>query len=57
MRYDSLMVFCWTGLLPLAIAMLVLVPSILVAFDISPATPLYNFHCLLLVKIIRIDFY
>ena len=36
MRYDSLMVFCWTGLLPVAIALLILVPSILVAFDISP---------------------
>lgn len=36
MRYDSLMVFCWTGLLPVAIALLILVPSILIAFDISP---------------------
>lgn len=37
MRYDSLMVFCWTGMLPIAIALLVLVPSLLVAFDIFPA--------------------
>jgi len=36
LRYDQLMVFCWTGMLPMAIAMLVLVPSILVAFDIMP---------------------
>jgi NADH-ubiquinone oxidoreductase chain 1 len=36
MRYDSLMVFCWTGLLPIAISLLILVPSLLVAFDISP---------------------
>lgn len=36
LRYDGLMVFCWTGMLPLAIAFIVLVPSILVAFDISP---------------------
>jgi len=36
MRYDGLMVFCWTGMLPLAIALVVLVPSILVAFDIIP---------------------
>ena len=33
-RYDRLMIFCWTQLLPMAIAMLVLVPSLLVAFDI-----------------------
>lgn len=30
------MVFCWTGILPLAIALVILVPSILVAFDITP---------------------
>ena len=34
-RYDGLMIFCWTQLLPMAIALLVLVPSILVAFDIG----------------------
>lgn len=38
MRYDGLMVFCWTGMLPVAIALVVLVPSILVAFDIIPMT-------------------
>jgi len=36
LRYDQLMLFCWTGLLPIAIALTVLVPSILVAFDITP---------------------
>jgi NADH:ubiquinone oxidoreductase subunit H len=36
MRYDQLMVFCWTQLLPIVIGLLILVPSILVAFDISP---------------------
>nr|YP_010568273.1 NADH dehydrogenase subunit 1 [Pascua guehoae]UZC57706.1 NADH dehydrogenase subunit 1 [Pascua guehoae] len=36
LRYDQLMVFCWTGMLPLAIAFIVLVPSILIAFDIMP---------------------
>lgn len=36
LRYDGLMVFCWTGMLPLAIAFIVLVPSILIAFDIMP---------------------
>lgn len=33
-RYDRLMIFCWTKLLPMAIALLVLVPSLLIAFDI-----------------------
>jgi len=33
-RYDGLMIFCWTKLLPMAIAFLVLVPSILIAFNI-----------------------
>jgi NADH-ubiquinone oxidoreductase chain 1 len=27
---------CWTGILPVVIALIVLVPSILVAFDIAP---------------------
>lgn len=36
MRYDQLMVFCWTQLLPIVIGLLILVPSLLVAFDISP---------------------
>lgn len=34
-RYDGLMIFCWTQLLPMSIALLVLVPSLLVAFDIG----------------------
>lgn len=36
LRYDQLMVFCWTGMLPIIIAFVILVPSILVAFDITP---------------------
>lgn len=35
-RYDQLMNFCWTGMLPMVIALLLLVPSILVAFDVVP---------------------
>jgi hypothetical protein len=30
------MLFCWTGLLPMAIALVILVPSVLVAFDVAP---------------------
>lgn len=42
LRYDQLLSFCWTGMLPPAIALLLLVPSILVAFDIMPAvSPLF----------------
>lgn len=33
-RYDGLMIFCWTKLLPMGIAFLVLIPSILIAFNI-----------------------
>lgn len=36
LRYDQLIVLCWVGILPLAIAFTILVPSILVAFDIAP---------------------
>lgn len=36
MRYDGLMTFCWTGMLPLAIALVIFVASLLVAFDITP---------------------
>lgn len=38
-RYDVLMTFCWTALLPIAIAILIIVPSLLIAFDISAYTP------------------
>lgn len=41
MRFDQLMLFCWTGMLPMAIAFLILVPSILVAFDIYATVLLY----------------
>ena len=36
LRYDQLMVFCWCNMLPLAIAIIMLIPSILLAFDIMP---------------------
>lgn len=36
MRYDQLMSACWTGLLPPAIGLLLLVPSVLVGWDIMP---------------------
>jgi NADH-ubiquinone oxidoreductase chain 1 len=35
-RYDTLMTFCWTVLLPLVFAFIFLVPCILVAFDAVP---------------------
>jgi NADH-ubiquinone oxidoreductase chain 1 len=37
MRFDQLLSFCWTGMLPPTIALLLLVPSIMVAFDIIPS--------------------
>jgi len=35
-RFDQLLTFCWTSLLPIAIAFVILIPSILIAFDIAP---------------------
>jgi NADH-ubiquinone oxidoreductase chain 1 len=36
LRYDQLMLFCWTGMLPIAIAFTILIPSILIGFDYIP---------------------
>ena len=36
LRYDQLVDLCWLNLLPVAVAFIILVPSILVAFDIAP---------------------
>src|SRR6266567_3503340 len=36
LRYDQLISLCWINLLPIAVAFIILVPSLLVAFDIAP---------------------
>ena len=36
LRYDQLIELCWLNLLPVAVAFIILVPCILVAFDIAP---------------------
>ncbi len=36
LRYDQLINLCWLNLLPVAVAFIILIPSILVAFDIAP---------------------
>ena len=36
LRYDQLISLCWLNLLPVAVAFIILVPCILVAFDIAP---------------------
>ena len=36
LKYDQLIDLCWLNLLPIAVAFIILVPSILVAFDIAP---------------------
>jgi NADH-ubiquinone oxidoreductase chain 1 len=36
LRYDQLIDLCWLNLLPVAVAFIILIPSILVAFDIAP---------------------
>lgn len=35
LRYDQLMSLCWTGILPLALGFIILVPCILMAFEIA----------------------
>jgi NADH-ubiquinone oxidoreductase chain 1 len=35
-RYDQLMSYCWTVLLPIVIAFIILVPCILYSFEIIP---------------------
>jgi NADH-ubiquinone oxidoreductase chain 1 len=36
MRFDALIELCWLNLLPIAVAFIILIPSILIAFDIAP---------------------
>nr|YP_010721225.1 NADH dehydrogenase subunit 1 [Cyathus striatus]WDS46376.1 NADH dehydrogenase subunit 1 [Cyathus striatus]WDS46453.1 NADH dehydrogenase subunit 1 [Cyathus striatus] len=36
LRYDQLIDLCWLNLLPVAVAFIILVPCILIAFDIAP---------------------
>lgn len=36
LRYDQLIELCWVNILPIAVAFIILVPSLLVAFDIAP---------------------
>ena len=36
LRYDQLISLCWLNLLPVAVAFIILVPSLLISFDISP---------------------
>ena len=36
LRYDQLIDFCWLNLLPVAVAFIIFIPSILIAFDIAP---------------------
>jgi NADH-ubiquinone oxidoreductase chain 1 len=40
-RFDQLMSFCWTIILPILIALMVLIPCILYSFEIMPSTVLY----------------
>jgi NADH-ubiquinone oxidoreductase chain 1 len=35
-RFDQLMSFCWTVLLPIVVAYIILIPCILYGFDILP---------------------
>jgi len=35
LRYDQLIALCWLNLLPIAVAFIILIPSVLVAFNIT----------------------
>jgi hypothetical protein len=36
LRYDQLIYLCWLNLLPIAVALIILIPSILVSFELTP---------------------
>uniref|UniRef100_A0A896YYY0 NADH-ubiquinone oxidoreductase chain 1 n=1 Tax=Coniophora puteana TaxID=80637 RepID=A0A896YYY0_9AGAM len=36
LRYDQLIELCWVNILPIAVAFIILVPSLLIAFDVAP---------------------
>jgi len=36
LRYDQLMLFCWTKMLPMAIAFTIFIPSVIIGFDAVP---------------------
>ena len=40
-RFDQLMSFCWTILLPLVIAFIILVPCVLYSFEILPSNSIF----------------
>jgi NADH-ubiquinone oxidoreductase chain 1 len=40
-RFDQLMSYCWTILLPIVFAFVVLIPCILYSFEILPSNVLY----------------
>nr|YP_010697855.1 NADH dehydrogenase subunit 1 [Phellinidium ferrugineofuscum]WCF76816.1 NADH dehydrogenase subunit 1 [Phellinidium ferrugineofuscum] len=42
LRYDALIYLCWLQLLPIAVAFIILVPSLLVSLDVSPLWLLYQ---------------
>ncbi len=50
-RYDQLMTFCWTVLLPLVFAFIFVVPSILVSFDIVPS----NINILFVLGLVSVN--
>jgi NADH-ubiquinone oxidoreductase chain 1 len=41
-RFDQLMSYCWTVLLPLVFAFILLIPCILYVFEIIPSNVLFS---------------
>jgi NADH-ubiquinone oxidoreductase chain 1 len=57
LRFDQLMSFCWTGMLPLAIALVLVVPSVLAAFDVMPFhSPLISGCFIIMITITKRNF-
>jgi NADH-ubiquinone oxidoreductase chain 1 len=48
LRYDQLVHLCWLYLLPVAVAFIILVPSIIVAFDVNPVAMALSFPLMLI---------
>lgn len=52
LRFDQLMLFCWTALLPITLAFFILVPSILLAFNSPNIIEITNYYiCLAILPI------
>lgn len=52
-RFDNLMGFCWTGLLPMLFGIIIFIPCVLYSFDINPVSGFSLFTLPLTLKVNR----